>query len=795
MDDRTPLPLRALPDAVKGGVRLPIPHDSAHKHVSGEAVYIDDIPEPPGLLHLYAAQSIRAHARILKMDVSRVRSAPGVVVVLTAADIPGSNDISPIGKGDDPVFATTEVQFVGQVLFAIAAESIEAAVAAAKLAVVEYADMEPILTIEQALEKQSTVLDSYEMRRGDAAAALQAAPNRLRGRIAMGGQDHFYLEGQVSLAIPLEDGDVLVHCSTQHPSEVQHLVAHALHRPSNSVTVEVRRMGGGFGGKETQAAQWAIIAALAAVKTGRPAKFRLDRDDDMIMTGKRHHFVIDYDVGFDGDGRIAGIEFMQAAGCGFSADLSGAIADRAMFHADNAYYLDNVAITSHRCKTHTVSNTAFRGFGGPQGMVGIEQVIDAIARHLGKDPLEIRKINLYGQGERNVTPYHMTVEDNILPELIADLERSADYWKRREQVRAFNAASAYLKKGLALTPVKFGISFTTTHLNQAGALLHVYTDGSVQLNHGGTEMGQGLFIKVAQVVAEELQIDLDRVKITATNTGKVPNTSATAASSGSDINGMAARDAARKIKQRLTHFAAAQYGVPTAAIEFQPNRLRVGERDVPFTDLVKQAWMARIPLSATGFYATPKIAYDRAKAAGRPFFYFAYGASVSEVLVDTLTGEYKVTRVDILHDVGASLNPAVDLGQVEGGFIQGMGWLTSEELWWDDKGRLRTHAPSTYKIPACSDRPADFRMRLVDGKPNREETIYRSKAVGEPPLMLAISVFRAISDAVASLCDYRHLPALDAPATPERVLTAVDELRERIARTAPVKGFARAVAE
>jgi xanthine dehydrogenase large subunit len=795
MDDRTPASLQALPEVVKGGVGVAIPHDSAHKHVSGEAVYVDDIPEPPGLLHLYAAQSTRAHARITKLDVSHVRTAPGVVLVLTAADVAGSNDVSPIGRGDDPVFAAGEVQFVGQVLFAVAADSIGAAVAAAKRAIVEYEDLEPILTIEQALEKESYVLDSYAMRRGDAARAIESAPHRRSGRLAIGGQDHFYLEGQVSLAIPQEDGDVLVHCSTQHPSEVQHLIAHALHRPSNAVTVEVRRMGGGFGGKETQAAQWAIIAALVAVKTGRPAKFRLDRDDDMIMTGKRHHFVIDYEVGFDGDGQIAGIEFMQAAGCGFSADLSGAIADRAMFHADNGYYLDNVEIVSHRCKTHTVSNTAFRGFGGPQGMMGIEQVIDAIARHLGKDPLEIRKLNLYGQGERNVTPYHMTVEDNILPELIADLERGADYWQRREEVRTFNAANAYLKKGIALTPVKFGISFTTTHLNQAGALLHVYTDGSVHLNHGGTEMGQGLFIKVAQVVAEELQIDFDRVKITATSTGKVPNTSATAASSGSDINGMAARDAARTIRQRLTRFAAAHYGVPAEAVEFRPNRVRVGERDVAFADLVKQAWMARVSLSATGFYATPKIAYDRAKAAGRPFFYFAYGAAVSEVVLDTLTGEYSVTRVDILHDVGSSLNPAVDLGQVEGGFIQGMGWLTSEELWWDDHGRLRTHAPSTYKIPACSDRPVDFRMRLVDGHPNREETIFRSKAVGEPPLMLAISVFRAISDAIASVGDYRHLPALDAPATPERVLFAVEELRSRLAQPAHAQRRAEAVAE
>src|SRR5262245_43079696 len=783
MDER--VPSRGVAAAVRGGVRNAIAHDSAHKHVSGEAVYIDDIPEPPGTLQLYAAQSDRAHALIRRMDLSRVRAAPGVVAVLTAADIPGVNDVSPIGKHDDPIFATDRVEFAGQVLFAVAAETMDAARAAAKLAIVEYDDLEPILTVDSALSKQSFVLDSYEMRRGDAVGALASALHRLQGRIDIGGQDHFYLEGQVSLAIPMEDGDVLVHCSTQHPSEVQHLIAHALDRPSNAVTVEVRRMGGGFGGKETQAAQWAIIAALAAVKTRRPAKFRLDRDDDMIMTGKRHPFRIDYDVGFDDTGRIRGIEFTQAADCGFSADLSGAIADRAMFHADNGYYLDSVHITSHRCKTNLVSNTAFRGFGGPQGMIGIEQAIDAIARHLGKDPLEVRKRNLYGKGERNVTPYHMTVEDNILPELIAELETWSEYWQRREQITAFNATSPYLKKGLALTPVKFGISFTTTHLNQAGALLHVYTDGSVHLNHGGTEMGQGLFIKVAQVVAEELQIDLDRIKITATSTGKVPNTSATAASSGSDINGMAARAAARTLRERLVAFAAEKYGVPATDVTFLPNRVRIGAEEVPFADLVKQAWFGRVSLSATGYYRTPKIHYDRATASGRPFYYFAYGAAASEVIVDTLTGEYKTTRVDILHDVGSSLNPAVDLGQIERGFVQGMGWLTSEELWWDDKGHLRTHAPSPYNIPACSDRPADFRIKLVEGRPNREETIFRSKAVGEPPLMLAISVFRALSDAVASLADYSILPDLDAPATPERVLMSIEDIRKRMGVGAP----------
>jgi xanthine dehydrogenase large subunit len=779
---------RAQPAKAKiaGGVREALAHDSARKHVTGEAIYTDDIPEPFGTLHLAAGGAARAHARLLKLDVSKVRNASGVTAVLTVADIPGVNDVSPIGAGDDPVFVEKEVLFHGQVLFAVAADSFENARNAAKLAVAEYEDLPPIIGIEEALTARSFVLDSHVMRLGDSAGALKSAHHRLQGRIAIGGQDHFYLEGQVSLAVPMEDGDVVVHCSTQHPSEVQHNVAHVLGRPDHAVTVEVRRMGGGFGGKETQASQWAAIAALAAVKTGRACKFRLERDDDMIMTGKRHDFLIDYDVGFDREGRIQAVEFMQAARCGYSADLSGAIADRAMFHADNAYFLGNATITSHRCKTHTASNTAFRGFGGPQGMVGVELVIDAIARHLGKDPLEIRKLNLYGKTDRNVTPYHQTVEDNVLPEMIAALEASAEYEKRRADVTAYNARSLYLKRGLALTPVKFGISFTTSHLNQAGALIHIYTDGSVHLNHGGTEMGQGLFIKVAQVVAEELQVDLDRIKITATTTGKVPNTSATAASSGSDINGMAALAAAKTLKQRLTDFAAAEYKVAPEAVRFLPNRVRVGDKEIPFPALVKQAYLSRVSLSATGYYATPKIHYDRSRAQGHPFYYFAYGAAVSEVVVDTLTGEYRTTRVDILHDVGRSLNPAIDLGQIEGGFIQGAGWLTSEELYWDDKGRLRTHAPSTYKIPTCGDRPSDFRITLFDNE-NREPTVFRSKAVGEPPLMLGISVFRAISDAIASLAEYRLLPALDAPATPERVLLAIEELRARQVKSRPVR--------
>lgn len=759
---------------LSGGVRSPSKHDSGPKHVTGEAVYIDDILEPFGTLHLAPGAATIAHGKIVKMDLSKVRSAPGVVCVLTADDVPGVNDVSPAHTHDDPVLPDGIVQFYGQPVFCVAAETREQARNAAKLAHIEYEELPAVLSIEEALEKQQFVAPPHVMAQGDAASALARAKHRRSGKMEIGGQDHFYLEGQITFAIPQEDGDVLLHCSTQHPSEVQHNIANVLGRPANAVTVEVRRMGGGFGGKETQASQWAALSAIVAVKTGRPAKMRLDRDDDMVMTGKRHDFIVEYDVGFDDDGRICGLDIQYATNCGFSADLSAAICDRAMFHTDNAYYLGDVEIRSYRCKTNLVSNTAFRGFGGPQGMVAIERIIDEIALTLGRDPLDVRIANYYGINDRNTTPYHMTVEDNVLAELTDEIVASSDYRKRRAEIDAFNADSPVIKRGLSITPVKFGISFTTSFLNQAGALIHIYQDGSVHLNHGGTEMGQGLFIKVAQVVAEEFQIDLDRIKITATNTGKVPNTSATAASSGADMNGMAARDAAITIKNRLIAFAAEKYGVAEAAIRFVPGRVMIGDvADVEFSDLVKQAYLARVSLSATGYYATPKIHYDRETASGRPFYYFAYGIACSEVMIDTLTGENKVTRVDICHDVGRSLNPAIDRGQIEGGFIQGMGWLTSEELWWNDAGQLRTHAPSTYKIPACSDRPEDFRLELWLSGRNVEKSIHRSKAVGEPPLMLAISVHRAIADAIASVGDGKVIPMLDTPATPEAVLYAV----------------------
>lgn len=755
-------------------LHAPVGHDSAPRHVSGEALYIDDIPEPPGLLHLHVGQSARAHARVTRLDLSAVRAAPGVVAVLTAADVPGRNDISPFA-GDDPLFAHDVVMFRGQPLFCVAAETLPKARAAAALAVVEYEDRPVLVTTEAALAAGAFIEASQTMVHSDAPAAIARAPHRLSGHLDVGGQEHFYLEGQVALVIPGEGADLHVWTSTQHPTETQHILARVLGCPDAAVTVEVRRMGGGFGGKETQSVQWAAMAALAARLTRRPAKIRLDRDDDMVMTGKRHDFAIDWTLGYDDTGRLQGADFTFASRCGFSADLSHAINDRAMFHADNAYALPAARIVSHRTRTHTVSNTAFRGFGGPQGMMAIERGLDAVALALGKDPLDVRLANLYGVAG-DVTPYGQTVTDAVIHEIMTELAATCDYRARRAAVRDANARPGHIKRGLALTPVKFGISFTTTHLNQAGALVHVYTDGSIHLNHGGTEMGQGLNIKVAQVCADAFQVPLSQVRITSTRTDKVPNTSATAASSGSDLNGMAVLDACRQIQARLAAWAQAEHG---HAPRYTTDGVHLGERRLTFREFVNQAYLARVSLSAAGFYKTPDIHYDRGTHKGRPFYYFAYGAACSEVAIDTLTGESRVLRADILHDVGRSLNPAIDLGQIEGGFIQGLGWLTTEELVFDPEGRLRTHAPSTYKIPTAGDRPDALNIALWAPGENREPTIHRSKAVGEPPLMLAISVFSALTDAVASVGGYHWTPRLDAPATPERILAAVDELRAR----------------
>lgn len=754
-------------------------HDSGPKHVTGTAEYIDDMVEPVGTLHAYLGLSTKPHAEIVSMDFSAVLAAPGVIGVLTNDDVPGELDISSAHMHDEPVFAHGEVHFWGQPIFAVIAETRDAARRAAHLAKIEYREL-PFLTDVRSAQAAGgkEVCVPLKLERGDVASGLAAAPRRVKGAITIGGQDHFYLEGQIALAVPGEDEDVTVYSSTQHPSEVQLIVAQALAIRQNAVTVNVRRMGGGFGGKETQGNLFAVIAALAAKKFNQACKIRPDRDDDMSATGKRHDFVVDYDVGYDENGKIHAVDAIYGARGGYSSDLTGPVTDRALFHCDNAYWYPAVRAISQPLYTNTVSNTAFRGFGGPQGMVACERWVEDIAYALGKDPLDIRKANFYGTDTDNVTPYHQTVEDNIVHRVVDELEKSADYQARRQEIIAFNRTSPVLKKGIALTPVKFGISFTATWYNQAGALVHVYKDGSIHLSHGGTEMGQGLYIKVAQVVADAFGVNLDTVKVMATSTGKVPNTSATAASSGSDLNGMAAWDACEQIKARMLKHAATLYGAEDGDCEWVQGGMQVGRKFVPFAELAMSAYMNRVQLSAAGFYKTPKIHWDRATGRGHPFYYFAYGASVSEVTIDTLSGEYTVDRVDILHDVGKSLNPAIDIGQIEGGFIQGMGWLTTEELVWDDKGQLRTHAPSTYKIPLASDVPPVFNVTLAEWSVNREPTIGRSKAVGEPPFMLALSVVEALGMAVASIADYSIAPQLDTPVTPERVLMGVERMKK-----------------
>ncbi len=762
---------------IRGAAHDNLIHDSAIKHVTGRAEYTDDITEPAGTLHAYLGGAPIAHGRITALDLSVVTNAPGVITVLTARDIPGENDVSPTGLHDEPIFTDDLIQYHGQPVFAVIAETRDQARRACALAKFTTEALPHATDIDTAeAAGYPDVTAPLTLARGDAASALETAPHRIKARMRVGGQDHMYLEGQIALAIPGEDDEVTLFASTQHPSEAQHMVAHALGVPANAVVINVRRMGGGFGGKETQMNLFCAVAAVAAKKLGRAVKLRPDRDQDMAITGKRHDFRIDYDLGFDDQGRILAVDGVFAARCGWSSDLSGPVTDRALFHADNAYFYPDVRLRSRPIKTNTVSNTAFRGFGGPQGVIAAERMIEEVAYALGRDPLEIRRANFYRDG-CDVTPYHQQVTDNILNRLVDELEASADYQARRRKVLEYNAKGGIIRKGIALTPVKFGISFTATWYNQAGALVHVYNDGSIHLNHGGTEMGQGLYTKVAQVVAEAFQCDIDRIKITKTTTEKVPNTSATAASSGSDLNGMAALDACNQIKARLVEFAAGHWNVAPEAVQFLPGRVAVGAQLIPFNDFIRAAYMARVQLSAAGFYKTPEIHWDRATGRGQPFYYFAYGAACAEVSIDTLTGETRVDRADLLHDVGRSLNPALDLGQVEGAFVQGMGWLTSEELVWDEKGVLRTHAPSTYKIPLASDRPRIFNVRLADWSENTKPTIKRSKAVGEPPFMLPICVFEAIGMAVASGVDYRECPRLDAPATPERVLMAIERLR------------------
>lgn len=755
------------------------PHDSAIKQVAGRADYIDDLVEPDGTLHAYLGISTKAHAEIASMDLDAVRKAPGVIGVLTAEDIPAENDISSVHKHDEPVFASTHVVTWGQPLFAVIGKTREAARRAAKLVKIEYRDLPHITDVDAALAAGGKVVtEPLKLERGDVEAGLAGSQHRAKGRVRIGGQEHFYLESQAALAIPGEDDEVTLQVSSQHPTEIQVMVAQVLGVPHAAVTVNMRRMGGGFGGKETQGNLFAVVAAVAAKKFNKAVKIRPDRDDDFQVTGKRHDFVVDYDVGYNSDGKIQAVAATYAARSGYSADLSGPVTDRALFHADNAYWYPAVRVNSLPLFTNTVSNTAFRGFGGPQGIIAAERWIEDIAYALGKDPLEIRKANFYGTDTDNVTPYHQVVEDNVIHRVIEDLEQSSDYQARRAAILAFNKTSKVLKKGIAMVPVKFGISFTATWHNQAGALVHVYRDGSIHLSHGGTEMGQGLHIKVMQVVADAFGVPVERVQITASNTGKVPNTSATAASSGTDLNGMAALDAANQIKARMAAHAAFIYEVEPSEVQWEFGGVRCGQQFVPFDELATSCWMNRVQLSAAGFYKTPKIHWDRATGRGHPFYYFAYGAAASEVTIDTLTGEYQIDRSDVLEDVGRSLNPAIDIGQVEGGFIQGVGWLTTEELWWDEKGQLRTHAPSTYKIPLASDVPRIFNVKLAEWSINKEPAIGRSKAVGEPPLVLGYSVVEALSMAVASVADYKIAPQLDMPATPECVLMGVERMRK-----------------
>ncbi|WP_176491262.1 xanthine dehydrogenase molybdopterin binding subunit [Polaromonas sp. AET17H-212] len=768
-----PLPPVAAPAAAtrpaRGAAGQSHKHESARAQVAGAATYVDDILEARGTLYAAPILSTVAHGRLLGVDTVAALAMPGVRDVVLAGDIPGDPLLATFVH-DEPVFASDTVEHIGQVIGLVVASSVMQARRAARKVKLDIEELPAILKVRDALKAENHVLPPVFVRRGDAAQALASAPHLLSGQLEVGGQEHFYLEGQIAYVLPQEQNQWLVYSSTQHPGEVQHWVSHALGISNHAVRVECRRMGGGFGGKETQAGHLAVWAAIAANKLKCPIKLRLDRDDDFMVTGKRHPFAYDYSVGFDDTGRLHGLKLMMAANCGFSADLSGPVADRAVFHTDNAYFLEDVEIASYRCKTNTQSHTAFRGFGGPQGVVLIETILGDIARHLGLDPLDVRKRNLYGVEDRNTTHYQMKVEDNILHPLLSKLERSANYRSRREAISAWNAKSPVIKRGIAITPVKFGISFTATLFNQAGALVHVYTDGSVQVNHGGTEMGQGLNTKVAQIVADELGVAFDDVLATASDTSKIPNASATAASAGTDLNARAAQYAARNVRDNLAQFVAGLDGCGAGAVSFAGGLISSPKGSRPFPEVVRMAYANRIQLWSDGFYRTPKIHYDKTTLTGRPFYYFAYGAACSEVAIDTLTGESRVLKVDILHDVGTSINPAIDIGQIEGGFVQGMGWLTTEQLVWNEKGLLSTHAPSTYKIPATGDIPEHFKIDFWP-EPNREDNVFGSKAVGEPPFMLAISVLEALKEAVAAARP--GAVRLESPATAEHVLKAL----------------------
>jgi xanthine dehydrogenase large subunit len=756
-----------------------IPHESGIKHVSGRAFYTDDIPEPHGTLFGAIGWSKKAHAIIKKINLDEVIKSKGVIAVVTSNDIEGRNDVGPVYDGD-PIFPK-KAEYYGQPLFAVAAKTTELARKAVLKAKISYKTLKTITTIQEALKRKSYVLKEKIIKKGEALKAIENSANRLKGNFTTGSQEHFALEGQTAFVIPQEDNDYKIFSSTQHPSETQQIIAKMLNQKSNTITVENRRIGGGFGGKETQSFIFAAICTLLAKKTKHPVKLRMDRDDDIIITGKRHDFYSEYEVGFNELGIINGLKLKLASRCGSSPDLSGAINERALLHIDNAYYLENIIVENYLCKTNTASNTAFRGFGGNQGMMAIENIIDNIANSLKKDPAEIRRRNFYQKKKKNITHYNMKIEDNVIEEIFDQILKSSNYKSRQLSIKKFNQKNKYIKKGIAITPVKFGISFTTWHLNQAGALVHIYcNDGSVHINTGAIEMGQGTFTKIAQLVANELGLPFSKVKVSATRTDKVPNTSASAASSTTDLNGAAALNAISKIKVNLAAYVKRKYKVKNSEGVYKNGTVKFKGKIFKFNSLIKEAYLNRVSLSSSGFYATPKIHFDKKNFTGRPFLYFAYGAAVSEVMIDILTGENKIIQADILHDAGKAINPAIELGQIEGGFVQGAGWLTMEEVNWKPNGQLTTHSPSTYKIPAVSDMPEKFNVEIFKKGKNIENVINKSKTTGEPPLMNAMSVFFAIKNAIASIANYNLIPELNAPATPERILMSINKLKRKI---------------
>ncbi|MET0977190.1 MAG: xanthine dehydrogenase molybdopterin binding subunit [Paeniglutamicibacter terrestris] len=757
-------------------------HESATEHVTGTALYTDDLDQRfTGVLHAYPVQSTHAHAKILNLDTTGASAIPGVVRVITAADIPGVNDQG--AKHDEPMLPTDEVMFYGQPVAWVLGEDLEAAKAGANTIIVEYEPLQSLITIQEAIAAQSFHGMSPKIEKGDLDGAFADAAHIFEGDFEFSGQEHFYLETQNSLALIDESGQIMIHCSTQHPTETQEIVSHVLGIPAHQVTVQVLRMGGGFGGKEMQPHGYAAVAALGAVLTGRPVRVRLNRTLDMTMTGKRHGFYATWRIGFDAEGKILALDASLTADGGWSLDLSEPVLTRAMCHIDNGYWIPNIRVLGRVAKCHKTSQTAFRGFGGPQGMLVMEDILGRVAPQLGIDARELRRRNFYTQAQD--TPYYQPVRH---PERLAvawqQVLESAEIAQREAEISEFNARSEYAKRALALTPVKFGISFNLTAFNQAGALVLVYKDGSVLLNHGGTEMGQGLHTKMLQVAATALGVPLEKVRNVPTRTDKVPNTSATAASSSSDLNGGAVKDACEQIRNRLAPIAAGLLGVSSHDVRFGNGRISAlgKSQELSWEKVVQEAYFQRVQLSAAGFYRTEGLHWDLSQMSGSPFKYFVYGVAASEVEVSRFDGSYTLRRVDIVHDVGDSLSPLVDLGQIEGGFVQGTGWLTLEDLRWDTsdgpgRGRVATQAASTYKIPSFSEMPEIFNVSLLD-KAHEDGAVYGSKAVGEPPLMLALSVREALRQAVAAFGPDGCSVELASPATPEAVFWAIESVRE-----------------